>query len=141
MTRGNHSDLISDKGPWYSPRGRDYLSPSLLEETKPLPKTAPAQRGPGRHRKHRTKDRKPAKKINPRYITAATLTALLAVPTLWMADYIATHNGNEDKSIELVKRNAYMPMTLYANGGSTPICVYVTESGSNWKAWATNQAC
>jgi hypothetical protein len=146
MTRGNHSDLISDKGPWYSPGGRDNLSPGLLEQTTPLPRAGPAprQRSPGRHRKqgkpHKSK-RAPARKINSRYIFAATLTAFLAVPALWMADYIATHNGNESQTVQLVNKNAYMPMTLYAKGTRTPICVYVTESGDNWKAWATDKAC
>ncbi len=146
MTRGNHSDLISEKGPWYSPRGRDNLSPSLLgETTAPLPITErapPRSREPGRHRKSgKPHGREPARKIQPRYIFAATLTALLAVPTLWMADYIATHNGNEDQPAILMSHNAYMPMTLYANGDRTPICVYVSESGKNWKAWATKQSC
>ena len=143
MTRGNHSDIISDKGPWYSPQSRDSLSPSLFEQTAPLPRAGPARtREPGRHRKTGKPGKlgHPARKINSRYIVAATLTALLAIPALWMADYIATHNGKEDSSTVLVK-NAYLPMTLYANGGRTPICVYVTESGANWKAWATNQPC
>jgi len=148
MSKGNHSDLISDRGPWYSPRGRDDLSPSLLEEaTAPLPITErappPRQRAPGRHRKSGKphKQDRPARKIQPRYIFAATLTALLAVPTLWMADYIATHDGPEAQPITLVSRNAYIPMTLYSDGARTPICVYVKESGTDWKAWATKQSC
>jgi len=58
-----------------------------------------------------------------------------------MADYIATHDGSEGQPATLVSRNAYLPMTLYANGARTPICVYVSESGVNWKAWATKQSC
>ena len=143
MTRGNHSDLISDKGPWYSTRSKDYLSPSLTESTEPFEAPAPPRRsGPGRHRKHGKPHKgRTARKINSRYIFAATLTAFLAVPALWMADYIATHNGNESQKVQLVNKNAYMPMTLYADGTRTPICVYVTESGDNWKAWATDKAC
>jgi hypothetical protein len=144
MSRGNHSDLISDRGPWYSTRSKDYLSPSLTESTETFTRPdippVPRQRQPGRHRKTGKKP-KPARKIQPRYIFASTLTALLAVPALYMADYIATHNGNEVQPIELVSRNAYLPMTLYADGQKTPICVFVTESGTNWKAWATNQSC
>jgi hypothetical protein len=141
MTRGNHSDLISDQGPWYSTKSKDYISPSLTQDTESFPAPVPRQRGPGRHRKSGKKKDQAARKIQPRYIFAATLTAILAVPALWMADYISTHNGNEDPSTVLVNKNAYMPMTLYANGTRTPICVYVTETGDDWKAWATNQAC
>ncbi len=85
MYRGTHSELISDRGPWYTPRSRDLLSPSLLEETI-QPSRAPAPRQAGRHRKRgNSHARKPARKINPGRITAATLTALLAIPVLWIA--------------------------------------------------------
>ena len=93
-------------------------------------------RAPGRHRKKGP----PRRRVNPRYVTAAVFTAFLAVPALWMADYIATHQGAE-QTIELVKQNAHVPMTLYENGTTTPICVYVSNGKNSWKAWATKQNC
>jgi len=136
MTRGNHSDLISENGPWYDPRGRDTLSPSIL--SRPAP-----GHPPGRHRRSGVPEvidiPQPARKIRPKYIVAATLTALLAVPAFWMADYIATHDG--PGTVPEVTRTAYLPMTLYGNGRQKPICVFITQSGKAWKAWAVNSPC
>lgn len=87
MYRGNHSDYIPDQGPWYSPMGRDNLSPSLITRTGPIrrPATAPGRRKPGRHRKRGRPHRlEPARKIHARYIAAATLTTILAIPVIWI---------------------------------------------------------
>jgi hypothetical protein len=57
-----------------------------------------------------------------------------------MADYIATHDGNEH-TVQIVNRNAYVPMTLYDKGSREPICVYIMNSKTGWKAWATSEPC
>lgn len=140
MSRGNHSDLISDSGPWYNPRGRDPLSPGLDGGPGPLPHTAPG----GRHRKTEPEpipEPEPARKIKARYITAATLTALLAVPAFWMAGSIAAHTGTEDRPAVRLSQTAYVPMMIDQNGMKTPICVYLTKSGQGWKAWAVTRSC
>lgn len=79
--------------------------------------------------------------MRPRYIVAATLTALLAVPAFWMAGSIAAHTGTEDRPAVKLSQTAYVPMTLYQDGVRTPICVYITKSGQGWKAWAITQSC
>jgi hypothetical protein len=57
-----------------------------------------------------------------------------------MADYIATHDGNE-RTVQIVNRDAYVPMTLYVHGSREPICVYIQNSKTGWKAWATSEPC
>ena len=141
MSKGQHSDLLSDRGPWYSTRSKDYLSPSITQDTEESPtlwqgRPGKPERQPGRHRRKGP----PSRRVSPRLVTAAVFTALLAAPALWMADWIATHNGNET-SVELVDHNAYVPMTLYSNGGREPICVYIQNSNKGWKAWASTKAC
>jgi hypothetical protein len=59
-----------------------------------------------------------------------------------MADYIATHDGSaEQQQVQLVGHNAYVPMTLFSHGTKEPICVYIMNSKTGWKAWATIEPC
>ena len=158
MSRGGHRDqlgpedlpesalLSSQKphyepraGPWHVPRGSDYITPDVVtEESQAVPPARlppkPA-REPGRHRKQ-----KPVRKIKARYISAAVVTAILAAPALWMASEIASENHGSPE-VQITK-TAFIPMTLYkGRNAERQICVYITNKGQTWKAWASDSGC
>lgn len=155
MPRGSHRDnlgpepessLFSDQKPqyqtragsWHVPGGSDYLTPDVVTEESPARLPSKPAPEPGRHRKQK---QKPVRKIRARYITAAVVTAGLAVPALWMASAIASQSHNAPLAPS-VSKTAFIPMTLYkCQNAEKQICVYITNSGQTWKAWASDSHC
>jgi len=130
--------LISGE-PWYSTTSKDYFHPSIVgrvTEPIPVPAPAPKRERAGRHRK-------PARRVNPRYLTAAVFTGLLAVPVLWMASELATHSPVVYQNTPAITQTAHLPVTIYSGGHKAmgQICVIMDERGGSWTAWATNRPC
>ena len=147
MSKGNRKrdplekapGLVSGE-PWYTTTSKDYISPSMTQGTEPASKPSPApapERGrePGRHRKQ-----KPVRKIRARYIIAAVVTTFLAAPALWMASEIASGSPEPVRPVATIK-TVQVPVIVHTHNKTKAICVFLSDSGSSWSAWATSKPC
>lgn len=88
----------------------------------------------------------PARKIRPQYIAASVATALVAVPALLMAGWIAHESQAADAatrsiSSQLSQGTVHMPLVLVVNGHPQPVCITLSDSGPQWTAWANPKKC
>lgn len=121
---------------WHSPPAPQYDSQGFRQDLfpgQPMPE-------PGRmQRMTRDPPRpEPARRVNPRTVTAAVFTLIVAVPALFAAGWIARESKAEDTVT--VTRVSYLPLTLYSGPtrAKTRICLVISESES---AWATTAPC
>lgn len=132
--RPPRSSLLSSE--WHSPstlhtaddiRGMNPDVVSPVPTTQPLPSWM-----------------EPKRKIQPRYIVASVVTALLAVPSLMMAGWIARENASastQPASSQLAPNQARIPIVLVVDGQRRHVCITLTDSGSQWTAWASGKNC
>lgn len=86
----------------------------------------------------------PKRKIRPQYIFASAVTALLAVPALMMAGWIAHENASastQPVSRQLAPGQARIPIVLVVNGQKRQVCITLADSGAQWTAWASENKC
>jgi hypothetical protein len=84
----------------------------------------------------------PKRKIRPQYIAASVVTALLAVPALYMAGWIAHENASaQPVSSQLAPGTVHMPIVLVVNGQRRQVCITLADSGAQWTAWASENKC
>lgn len=147
------TDLLSDEpegswSRWYDPSKLRGIDPDLISSVPPeFHHEPPTQALPPWM--------EPKRKIQPRYITAAIVTALLAVPTLIMAGYIANENSTDSMTTNATisatanlsgattsasrirpspSSTVRVPIVLLVNGERYPICITLKSTGPGWTA-------
>jgi hypothetical protein len=133
------TDLLSsategDWSRWYDPSALRGIDPDIV---------SPVARAQSRPTQELPPWMQPKRKIQPRYITAAVATAILAVPALLMAGWVANETSNASTTVQtqLAPGTAHIPIVLVVNGKRQQVCITLANSGQHWKAWASASDC
>ena len=134
------SDEPEARSRWHDPSKLRGIDPDLIspvpeihhEEERPTEKLPPWM--------------EPKRKMQPRYVTAAVATTLIAVPALVMAGWIANENNTSGSTVknvssQLAPGTVHMPIVLVVNGQSHKVCITLVNSGPSWTASATGHGC
>ena len=117
---------------WYSPSELRGMDPDIVSPVPRAPEPATQELPPWMQ---------PKQKMKPRYVTAAIATALLAVPALLMAGWIANENSTASTSSQLSPGTTHIPIMLVVNGQKKSVCITLANSGQAWTAWASGNEC
>lgn len=125
--RPPRTSLLSDEptggwSQWYEPSKLHGIDPDIIA---PVYEDRPTRKLP----------LEPKRKIRPQYIVASVATALVAVPALLMAGYIA--NTQSTSSSQLSTSTVRMPIVLVVDGRSKRVCITLANSGPQWTASAS----